>query len=254
MAAPLPDKNIWWTEGTQVRENVIAGSGLADMLLVGPWGPRQCFEDNRHQTTWPIGLETFHGCDGVRLPLQADTAGLAMLLGASADAANDWPPGSDYRTYPAPPAQPQMPGAVDTPATPAVDVFVRPDIDSIPVPEAPAGLEIRASEVTVSGVPISEPTFWTLVFSVYAYFLPVILYAAWVAIAIWDLVRRDDTSRAMVIGWVAVILLVPFLGPIAYYIFGRSRIPAWLRGTVVGGGIGAYLMILAVAAVLGGVV
>ena len=147
-----------------------------------------------------------------------------------------------------------MPGAVDTPATPAVDVFVRPDIDSIPVPEAPAGLEIRASEVTVSGVPISEPTFWTLVFSVYAYFLPVILYAAWVAIAIWDLVRRDDTSRAMVIGWVAVILLVPFLGPIAYYIFGRSRIPAWLRGTVVGGGIGAYLMILAVAAVLGGVV
>ena len=233
---------------------MIAGSGLADMLLVGPWGPDQCFEDNLHETTWPIGLETFHGCDGFRLPLQADTAGLSMLLGASADAANDWPPGSDYRTYPAPPPQAQMPDAATAPVRPAVDVFERPDIDSIQVPEVPAGLEIRASEVTVSGVPISEPTFWTLLFSVYAYFLPVILYAAWVAIAIWDLVRRDDTSRTTVIGWVAAILLIPFLGPIAYYVFGRSKIPAWLRGTVVGGGIGAYLVILGVAAVLGGVV
>jgi hypothetical protein len=53
---------------------------------------------------------------------------------------------------------------------------------------------------------------------------------------------------------VAVILLIPLLGPVAYYTAGRSQIPAWLRGVLVGGGIGAYLVILTVAAFLGGVV
>ncbi len=253
-AAPVPDKNIWWSEGAEIRENVVAGSGFADLALVGPWGPEHCFEDNVHETSWPLGLETFHGCSGLRLPLQADTAGVALLLGAYADSQSGWPAGSDYRTYPAPAPQVNMDDPQGAPVRPAVDVFVRPDIDSIPVPEVPEDLDIRASEVTVSGVPVSEPTAWTLIFSMYAYFLPVVLYAAWVAVAIWDLVRSDDASRGRVIGWIAVILLIPFLGPIAYYIFGRSKIPAWLRGAVVGGGIGAYLVILAVAAVLGGVV
>jgi hypothetical protein len=51
-----------------------------------------------------------------------------------------------------------------------------------------------------------------------------------------------------------VILLVPFLGVILFYIFGRSGIPTWQRWLLLGGGLTAYLVILGVGAVLGGVV
>ena len=254
VVTPLPDANLWWSQDVEVRDNVVAGSGLADLMLVGPWSPGTCFEDNQAARTRPVALQTFRSCDGLRLPLQADTSGTAMLAGVFADSASDWPPGSDYRTWPAPEAQPEMPHAPTAAVRPAVDVFERPDLSTLSVPEAPPGLRLSSQEVTVSGVPVTQPTAWTLIFSMYAYFLPVVLFAAWVSVAIWDLVRRDDLARGTTIAWIAAILLIPFLGPIAYFVLARSRIPGWLRGTLVGGGIGAYLVILAVAAVLGGVV
>jgi hypothetical protein len=41
---------------------------------------------------------------------------------------------------------------------------------------------------------------------------------------------------------------------ILFYIFGRSGIPTWQRWLLLGGGLTAYLVILGVGAVLGGVV
>jgi hypothetical protein len=61
-------------------------------------------------------------------------------------------------------------------------------------------------------------------------------------------------SRGKAVGWVAVILLVPFLGVIAYHAFGGSRIPGWLRLAMVAGGIVVYGIILGVGALVGGVV
>jgi hypothetical protein len=46
---------------------------------------------------------------------------------------------------------------------------------------------------------------------------------------------------------------VPFLGVIAYHVVGRPMLPGWLRLTVIGGGIAAYLIVLAVGASLGGI-
>ena len=69
-------------------------------------------------------------------------------------------------------------------------------------------------------------------FGLYAYFLPFVLYAAWVTIALWDL-ARSGRGKGAVIGWSAVILLVPFLGVILYYVIGRSAIPAWQRWTTI---------------------
>ncbi len=254
VAAPLPDKNFWWSQDSVVRDNVVGGSGLGDLALVGPWGPGNCFEGNTAGTTKPLLLQVFHRCSGLRLPLQADLGLTALLLGAQADSASEWPPGSDHRTYPAPADQPTMPLGADAPVRPAVDVFEKPDLEAIGVPPVPAGFELRTREVTMSGVPVSEPTAWTLLFSMYAYFLPFALFATWVAVAAWDLVRREDVTPRRTVGWLAVILLVPFLGAVLYYLFGRSEIPRWLRGALVGGGFGAYLIIVAVAAVLGGVV
>jgi hypothetical protein len=104
---------------------------------------------------------------------------------------------------------------------------------------------------TVFGVLLGSVT--SVFFGLYAYFLPFVLYASWVTIALWDL-ARSGRGKGAVVGWSAVILLVPFAGVILYYLLGRSAIPAWQRWTLVAGGLGAYLVILAAGALIGGVI
>jgi hypothetical protein len=50
----------------------------------------------------------------------------------------------------------------------------------------------------------------------------------------------------------AVVILVPLLGPILYYAWGRSPIPRQLRLMLVVGGAVVYALIAVLAAVLGG--
>jgi hypothetical protein len=102
-------------------------------------------------------------------------------------------------------------------------------------------------EVTVLGVGITAAGFWPLLLSTYAYLLPLVLYAAWVSIAMWDLVRRTDLSTGTRVGWLAAILVVPLLGPVAYYAAGRSPIPVALRLMLVAGGLVVYAVVAALA-------
>jgi hypothetical protein len=87
----------------------------------------------------------------------------------------------------------------------------------------------------------------------YAYVLPLALYAAWVVIALWEIIRRDDLSRGAGIGWMFAILVIPFLGVIAYYVLGKSKIPAAYRWTLLAGGMGVYLLFLVLGLVIGGI-
>lgn len=103
------------------------------------------------------------------------------------------------------------------------------------------------------GVPILASSAWQLVFGIYGYLLPFVLYAAWTSLALWDLARREDLGRPATVAWVLAILVVPFLGVVAYHVAGRPKIPGWLRLAVLGGGVAAYLVILAVGASLGGI-
>ncbi len=81
------------------------------------------------------------------------------------------------------------------------------------------------------------------------------LIGAWMALAIWDIVRRqDDMSRGMTVAWYAIILRVPIVGVMAYFVFGKSEIEAWLRGLIVGGGAIAYIVVLAVLLLVSGAV
>ncbi|MCB0046695.1 MAG: PLDc N-terminal domain-containing protein [Caldilineaceae bacterium] len=90
--------------------------------------------------------------------------------------------------------------------------------------------------------------------SLYLYILPIALYATWVGIGLWEIVTRPDMGRGAALGWMAVILLIPVLGILAYYIAGKSAIPAWQRVTLVGGGVLAYVVLYAVGSLAGGVV
>jgi len=91
-------------------------------------------------------------------------------------------------------------------------------------------------------------------FGLYAYVLPLVLYTSWVVLALWDLSRREDLGRGTVIGWMAAVLVVPFLGVVSYYIFGKSSIPAWQRWVFMAGGMAVYVLFLGLGLVVGGVV
>ena len=65
------------------------------------------------------------------------------------------------------------------------------------------------------GVPLLATSWWSLLLGLYGYVLPFVLYATWVAIAMWDLIRRDADSIPHRARWMAVVLLVPFVGSVA---------------------------------------
>jgi hypothetical protein len=150
-----------------------------------------------------------------------------------------------------------MPGGATAPVRPAVDVYRDHHVDlaqiALPAPPAGQAATVR-KEPTVFGVPILASSAWQLIFGLYGYLLPFALFAAWIALALWDLARRDDLGRGATIAWVAVVLVVPFLGVIAYHALGRPKLPGWLRATMIGGGVAAYVLILGIGALIGGIV
>lgn len=149
-----------------------------------------------------------------------------------------------------------MTEGADAPVRPAVDVFdgLALSLDDVTTPALPGDVEVTTPGVlSMFGVPIFASVF-SVLFGLYGQFLPFALYAAWVALAIWDIARRTGLSRGAALIWLAVILLVPFLGPVLYHFASRSPIPLWFRGAVVGGGFLVYLLILGVGAAVGGLI
>jgi hypothetical protein len=148
-----------------------------------------------------------------------------------------------------------MPDAESAPVTPAVNVFAntRPDLDGIAVPEMPSDLQVTQEKgINIMGVSFASAA--GVFFGLYAYVLPLVLYTSWVVLALWDLAKRDDLSRGKTIGWMAAILIIPFLGVIAYYIFGKSTIPVWQRWVFIVGGMLVYVLFLGLGMVIGGIV
>jgi hypothetical protein len=250
------DANVWMPSGNTVSENVVRGSGLGDLVLTGPSQSGNCFEDNEFGWTMPAALELKQPCEGLRFPALWELGALSAQFGRVIERGLGLDPDTYYGDMPHPPAQPQMPDGADAPVVPAVDVFApaQPDIETITVPDMPAGLEVTQQKgLNIMGVTFAT-TFGAFI-GLYAYVLPLVLYAAWVVIAVWEIItRREDLSRGAGIGWILAILIVPFLGVIAYYIFGKSQIPAAYRWVLLAGGMGAYLLFLALGLVVGGVV
>jgi plastocyanin len=250
---PNIDKNFWIAQRNVVRNNHVRGSGRADLVLAGPAGQGNCFAANDFKTSLPPAIQLTYGCGGFRLnklgggDLSAAIQTFALYVRAQS---GKYPQG-DWHTIPAPPPQADMPGAATAPARPAV-----------PQTAAPGPVQVNTSvvsfqsprhqEANVLGISIlAAPTWWGLLLATYAYLLPLILYVAWVSIALWDLIRQEGVADRKRIGWMAVVLLVPLLGPVLYFIIGRSPIPRSLRTMLVAGGLGIYILIAALAIVIG---
>lgn len=250
---PALDRDLWVTSGNEIRDNVVRSSGLADLALGVPAGGGDCFSGNTAGRTAPPAIQLLRGCDswvaGIGGGSMAPTlnAGMRFL-----DTLVHAFPHGDRRSQTAPPDQPTMPDPASAPPGPAIAEQSVPRsyriraVDSIE-PAVPTVDE----RLTLSGMPLAT-SWWHLVFGLYGSVLPGILYAAWVTIALWDLIRQESQPISFRARWMAVVLLVPFAGPLFYFAWGRSPIPAQLRLMLTAGGLAATMAISALAAVLGG--
>jgi hypothetical protein len=142
-----------------------------------------------------------------------------------------------------------MPGAAQAPPNPAIAeaaVPQRVQILDARTLDVPASSDVSrphvSREVTVLGIPLAAGVAGVII-GLYAYALPLILYSAWVSIALWDLVRQEAVPNRVRVAWMAAVIAVPVFGPIAYYAVGRSPIQRSLRVMLVAGGIAIYLVL-----------
>jgi plastocyanin len=247
-AVPLLDRNFWITGGNRVEGNTVRGSGLADVAFGAPSSGANCFAGNSFRTSLPPAIEAVAGCGfAPTWGAGGDLSVTATLLGRFAEVEGGDFPRGDWRTQPAPPPQDSMAGALTAPPAPAADVPMAIDLGTVSLPAGDGSDPDANQEVTVLGVSLDAPSWWALLISTYGYVLPLILYASWVSVAMWDLVRREDISVGRRTGWMAGVLIVPVLGPIGYYAFGRSPIPGSLRLMLVAGGMLVYVVFAALA-------
>jgi hypothetical protein len=252
---PMLDANFYMSFGHRVEGNVVEGSGLADLTLGGPADSGNCFEDNEHTSSLPAALELKQPCNGLRLPALFEFGSSTAQLGRLFESGQGLQPDPDLSRMPGPEGRPNMPGGAEAPVVPAVDVFAgsEPDLESIVTPDMPPDLEVTQKKgINIMGVSFASAA--GVFFGLYAYVLPLVLYTSWVVLALWDLSRREDIGRGKIIGWMAAVLIVPFLGVIAYYILGKSSIPSWQRWVFIGGGMVVYALFLGLGMVVGGIV
>jgi len=150
-------------------------------------------------------------------------------------------------TYPDSPAQPGMPEPDAPPVLAVPEAAVPGPVDVRPLAAIPANDDAPTitPEVTLMGIPLTTSPA-ALLIGLYGYVLPLVLYTAWVVIGAWDLVRREDLGTRARAVWLAVILVVPVVGPLAYLFAGRSPIPLGLRLVLTVGGLAVYAVLVAV--------
>ena len=267
VASPMLDVNLYFSQHVQIKNNIIMDSGYTDLALAGPWGPGNCYEGNIYQTSTPPLLEQLHDCESVgtgsllsRFPLQGDVSGLMMLAGLFADAASQEAPKARYKDYPWPDPQENMTFIDINKPSPAINLFYVPDMNSVDLPFHLLGganiedLTGAKKEIIMSGVPITSPNVWQLLFQLYGYLMPFVLYAAWAALAIKDIDSNDKVQGRSKYMWIAIVYLVPFFGVLIYHLAGPSLISRSTKIAAIGGGLISYIAILVAGAVISGLV
>lgn len=255
---PIVDASLWPTGGNRVEGNVVRRSGRADLALAAPSAGGDCFEANDAATSQPPAAELLFPCEGFSpFPAGGGSMGpTSSILSRFLEALDGEFPHGDWRDQPLPPADlPGMPGdPAAAPPAPAIPGEAIPepyrirDVTDI----RPAGGPRIGQEVSMMGVPLVATSWWSLLLGLYGYILPFVLYATWVAVAMWDLIRRELEPVALRARWMAVVILVPFVGPLLYFGLGRSSIPVELRWVLTAGGTAAYLVFVVLGLVFGG--
>lgn len=242
LVVPNIDKNFWEPGGNSIKDNVISNSGVADLALSALSAGNNCFSGNTVARTVPPFLQFTHACGSIFARAGGgDPSVAAILLNHFIQAntgrfkARDW----KTATAPADVIQPGMPDSTIDPQG------IRTIAEGTPINMTPDLATITPS-IALGGLGLTTP-FFEVILGFYLYYLPLALYGVWLSVATWDLVRRSDIKGGTRIIWMAVVYLVPVLGPLAYYLFGKSQIQRSARFALA---IGAPLVYLGISVLL----
>jgi hypothetical protein len=230
----IGDKQVWLPSGNVVAHNVVAGSTAADLALALPAGADNCFSENQATTTLPPLLQVTHLCGA---PLARSGGGdLSVTLRLLEQYAITLGPGPgrrspDYRALPAPAAQSDMPA----PSAQTGPIFTERFPAGLPTP---GGLPPAVTQGgTAMLAPFSFSAYWIVqsLLSAYGNLILFALYATWLSVGFVELGQREDLSGRARLGWGAVIVAVPVIGPILYYFAGGSKLSRGFRlGLILG--------------------
>lgn len=245
LIVPNIDQNLWEPGGNVVKNNIITNSGVADLALSAISAGNNCFSDNKVGRTAPPFLQFTHACGSLFARAGGgDPSVLAILFDHFMQAklgrynARDWKLGK----APADVIQPGMPNPTAEPlaVTDPHRIFTTIEGKSLDMTVSATTI---SPGITLAGLGLANP-FFEVLLGFYAYFLPLALYGAWISVATWDIVRRTDLKDGARIGWMAAVYLVPVLGPLAYFLFGKSEISRNIRLALAIGAPVVYLLLL----------
>ncbi|HEY7127485.1 MAG TPA: right-handed parallel beta-helix repeat-containing protein [Ktedonobacterales bacterium] len=236
------DDNFWVASDNRIIGNTVSNSGVADLVLSSPTGTGNCFSDNTADSSLPPLIQQKYPCDSGLAQLQGGDLGITPVVLSRfiyARSGSFHPTKYNDPLVPTPPAQPDMLNS-DGPALP---IFT--DLSLFNVPAAGATPNIDSSDLTPlasGGIAVFH-----LLLALYGDVLPIALYAAWLSVGFWDLGRNEKLSSGVKLVWMAVMVVIPILGPIAYFFFGRSALSRSFRIMFV---VGAPVLFLAMAGLL----
>jgi plastocyanin len=238
LVVPNIDKNFWEPGGNTIKDNVISNSGVADLALSALSAGNNCFSGNTVARTVPPFLQFTHACGSIFSRAGGGDPGVAVILidhfmqaNMGRYTAHDWRKVS-------PPADIVQLGMPD----PTIELQgIHTFTERIPINMTPDLATISPS-ITLGGLGLTTP-FFEVILGFYLYYLPLALYGTWLSIATWDLVRRSGMKGGTRIGWMAAIYLIPVLGPLAYFLFGKSEIQRNTRLALAVGAPVVYLII-----------
>jgi len=138
--------NVFASSGNEIRDNIVSGSGLADLALSSGSGTGNCFAGNEFGSSLPAGIDPTLPCGvaGTSKPRGDPTVGheLAIPIPKALDRLGKRP---DYTTMPAPDPADGMPDAVPS--------GVRPFREASPPNKAPTvSAEPSGNPVMLAGV------------------------------------------------------------------------------------------------------
>jgi len=245
------DANLWPSGGNEVRDNVIRGSGRADLTLGGPLEQGSCFAGNDAATSVPYFL-FLHDCDGINLPLPYGLATSSDNLGRIAQVKFGQNTILEHGDAPKPTLDfDQLPA--DAEVRPAVDVFASLDFDpsAITTPELPTGVQFDNPRPVFLGIAL-DGGFWPVLLGALLWWVPLVV---WVLGGLWALARTWRSERSLVgkLMWSVAIVAVPMLGVFLFAALGnRGAGLAKRLGFGVGGLVG-WLGAVVVALLVGGI-
>jgi Right handed beta helix region/Phospholipase_D-nuclease N-terminal len=237
---PNVDTHFWEPGGNMVMNNIVSDSGVADLALAALSAGNNCFSNNTVARTSPPFLQFTHACGSLLARAGAGDPSVAVVIFDHFMQANLGRfQARNWKTA-APPADVIQPGMPD-PATNPQGIHTL--TEGTPIDMTPAAAVVTPG-LTLAGLGLASP-FFEVMLGFYLYYLPLALYGAWLSVITWDVVRRDDLRTGARLGWLAVAYLIPVLGPLAYFLFGKSKIQRITRFSLAIGAPAVYLVVAA---------